>query len=483
MNTDFLRRLPLFEGLSGPDLDRLQEMAEPVTVEAGVILMAEGSPGEAMYVALDGTFEVTKRSGEQEMVIAGCGAGDVIGEISLLERSPRSATVRALSRSHLLRISQATFDQLLAWSPSAALSILRTVTARLRNTEVMLRQSEKMAALGTLSAGLAHELNNPAAAVQRGAGLLREALAGWLRLSAELSRLQLDPAQLEVVNSARDDIVRRAGQVASIDPLGRGDRESELEEWLEAYGADNAWELAPALVALSWDTPALAKLVAGFSPEQVAPFVRWLGAGCLAYILLGEVNEGAERIAEIVRSVKAYSYLDQAPVQLVDVHEGLESTLVILRHKLKQGITIRRDYGTGLPRIEAYASELNQVWTNLIDNAVDAMDGKGEIVLRTRLNEASHGARVVVEISDNGPGIPPEILPRIFDVFFTTKPPGQGTGLGLHISYNIVVHKHRGEMTVNTRVGETTFRVALPVQLDRDQGAPIQAGSRDREPA
>jgi signal transduction histidine kinase len=195
---------------------------------------------------------------------------------------------------------------------------------------------------------------------------------------------------------------------------------------------------------------------------------RWLAAGSAVYSLLGELRQGAERIAEIVRAVKSYAYLDQAPVQLVDVHEGLENTLVILRHKLKQGVAVRRDYASDLPRIEAYASELNQVWTNLIDNAIDAMGGKGEIQIRT----SGGREQVVVEISDSGPGIPPEIQGRIFDAFFTTKPVGVGTGLGLHIVYNIVAHQHRGQITVRSQPGLTTFRVVLPERLGAESGSP-----------
>ncbi len=425
--------------------------------------MEEASPGDSLYVALEGEFEITKRSGNQDVVIAMRGPGEVLGEMSLLSQSPRSASVRAVKPAHLLKISQAAFEQLITWHPSAALAMLRTVTERLHNTEAMLRQNEKMAALGTLSAGLAHELNNPSAAAQRSAAQLGKALTLWLHLAAERDALALDSGQMELVNALREEIVKRAASPVNLDPLTRSDRESELQSWLEQVGVEQAWELASTLVSFGWDTGAMKELAKDFQPAPWPAIARWLGVGCSVYALLGEVKMSAERISEIVKAVKAYSYLDQAPIQQVDLHEGLENTLVILRHKLKEGINVTRIYATDLPRIEAYASELNQAWTNIIDNAVDAMQGKGELGLRTFRKNGS----VVVEISDNGPGIPPEIQSRIFEPFFTTKPPGIGTGLGLHITYNIIVHKHRGEIKVHSKPGATCFQVTLPIQLKR----------------
>jgi signal transduction histidine kinase len=461
MSKDFLRRLPLFADLSEEDLDQLYQMAELVSIQAGELLMVEGDPGDALYIVLDGMFEVSKRSGQQEVVIAACKPGEVLGEMSLLDQAPRSASVRALTNSQLLKISQATFERLLAWSSSAALSILHTVTARLRNTEAMLRQSEKMAALGTLAAGLAHELNNPAAAARRSAAQLGEGLTEWQRLTVELDTLDLDPHQTETVNVLRGEIVRRVASPTSLDPLTRSDRESEVQTWLEDRGLEEVWDLAPTLVTFGWDLNALEKLADDFSDAQLPVVVQWLGTGGSIYALLDEVGKSAERISEIVKAVKTYSYLDQAPIQEVNVHDGLENTLVILRHKLTPGVNVTRDYAADLPRIEAYASELNQVWTNIIDNAIDAMQGQGELVVRTYPTD-SH---VAVEICDNGPGIPPEIQSRIFDPFFTTKPPGIGTGLGLHIAYNIVVQKHHGQIRVTSKPGATCFQVTLPVEL------------------
>ncbi len=460
MNLDYLRRLPLFAGVDQPDLEWLLSMAEPLEVPAGHVLMKEGDPGGSLYLVLDGEFEFTKRSGEQEIVLAVRGESEVIGEMSLLDQSPRSATVRATRDSHLLMIKRDAFRELLSKSPSATLAILQTVTSRLRNTEVMLRQSEKMAALGTLSAGLAHELNNPAAAARRSADQLRAALEEWQRLNGEIAALGLPPDRMQRVNALRDEIARRAAPPTPLDPLTRSDRESDVQTWLEAHGVDDAWQIAPTLVTFGWEPQSLG----GLEPLGTAlpVVVRWLSAGGSVYALLDEVGKSAERISEIVKAVKSYSYLDQAPIQEVDLTEGLENTLVILKHKLKQGITVQREYASDLPRIEAYASELNQVWTNIIDNAIDAMKGQGILTLRT-YRQDDH---VVVEIGDNGPGIPPNIQSRIFEPFFTTKPPGVGTGLGLHISYNII-QKHHGKIQVTSQPGSTVFQVTLPTQMKR----------------
>lgn len=460
MSIEFLRRLPLFAGLSERDLQRLYAQARTLTVPGHHLLIEEGTPGDALYILIDGELEVTKRSGAHDVKLDVRRPGEVIGEMSLLDNLPRSASVRTLRASELLMISKEVFERVLTGSSSAALGILHTVTQRLRQNEALLHEKEKMAGLGTLAAGLAHELNNPAAAVRRASAQLRELLLKWQRAMSALDALALDEHQTQHVAELRTAMARRAVEPVDLDPLARSDREGEVEQSLEAHGVENAWELAPTLVGFGWEPGDFEHLAEHFSSAEISTLAESLGMGSAVYSLLDEVAKGAERISEIVKAVKSYSYLDRAPVQAVDVHEGLDNTLVILRHKLKNNIRITRAYAPDLPRIEAYAGELNQVWTNILDNAVDALNGQGEIKLRTALD----GDHVVVELIDNGPGIPPEIQSRVFEAFFTTKPPGIGTGLGLNIAYNII-HKHYGEIQLDSRPGRTAFRVRLPTVL------------------
>ncbi len=459
MISESLRRIPLFADLPEADLEWLSTRAEPMDVPAGTDLIREGEPGQAAYIVLDGEFEVTKKSGHQDIAITVRQAGEVFGEMALLDQAPRSATVRAVQDGHVLSISGDTFKALLAHSPSASMAILQTVSRRLRQNEALLRQNEKMAALGTLAAGLAHELNNPAAAVRRSAGQLRTALAAWASAMAELHAAALNEQQAGLLEELRTRVEQAASHPASLDSLTQSDRELELQDWLEQRGVPDAWQVAPSLVSGGWDASSLAALEGQFPATALPAVVKWLSAGVEVYALLGETNLGAERISEIVKAVKAYAYLDQAPVQVVDVHEGLENTLVILRPKLA-GIQVEREYAPDLPSIEAYGSELNQVWTNILDNAAYAMQGSGHIKLRTYAEDS----RVVVEIQDDGPGIPAEIQQRIFEPFFTTKPPGSGTGLGLHIVYSII-NNHTGTIHVSSRPGDTCFQVSLPARL------------------
>ena len=461
---DELRQIPLFADLSEEDLEQLYKMAETVSFPAGQLVLREGDPGDSLYVVLAGELEVTKRQGGQDILLALYKPGQFFGEMALLEQAPRSASVRTLQESRLLLISQAAFQTLLSCSPSAPFKILRTVTSRLRSTESMLIQNEKMAALGTLAAGLAHELNNPAAAIRRSAAQLRDALADRERLTAQLGTLANDPHQKETLGALQAEIIERTTNPPLYDPLALSEREDQLQEWLEDHGVEQAWDLAPVLVSFGWDTSELERLADSFTPVQLPVVVRWLAANSSVYGLLEEVGKSAEAMSEIVKAVKTYSYLDQAPIQEVDVRESLENTLVLLRPKIKAGVSVTRDYAEGVPRIEAYGSELNQVWTNLIDNAIEAVEGQGELTLRAFTAKGV----VTVDVIDDGPGIPPEIQPRIFEPFFTTKAPGVGTGLGLHIAYNIVVHKHRGQIQAVSRPGETRLRVVLPIRLARN---------------
>lgn len=338
---------------------------------------------------------------------------------------------------------------------------LRDLERSYLQQEMLLRQSEKLATLGRLSAGMAHELNNPAAAAQRGAEQLRQAIGQVQQAHLALHQFTLNPAELARLAELEPEIDAKAAQPLDLDPLERGDREEALEEWLDNQGVAQGWELAPSLVNMGYDPAGLDGLRQDFPGKTFTPLLLWMHGSYTVDTLLAEIHEGSSRITDIVRALKSYVYLDQAPVQDVDVHQGLDNTLVILRSKLKQGVNVVREYSPDLPHIEAYGGELNQVWTNIIDNAISAMSGRGELRLATH----QEGSWVVVEICDNGPGIPADIQDKIFDPFFTTKGVGEGTGLGLNITHNIIVQKHQGEISVASRPGETCFTVKLPLQL------------------
>ncbi|MBX3055409.1 MAG: hypothetical protein KF770_02960 [Anaerolineae bacterium] len=380
--------------------------------------------------------------------------------MALLEETTRLATVRALQDSFLLTLDHHQMHQLLNLSPTAATVMLHTLTRRWRGIETHVRHNEKMAQLGTLTAGIAHELNNPVAAVSRSANQLQAILRRSELAWTALNQLGLTAGQQTEVAVYSRRIEEVANQPLTLDALRRSDYEEEVEHWLEGQSIPAPWEVAPTLVSLGFVAAELGRLTAVFTPTQLPVLLNWLESAYTAHSLLSEVVQAASRIAEIVNALKSYAYLDQAPIQNVDIHEGLENTLVILRHKLGTHVTIRREYTPALPRITAYGSELNQVWTNIIANAADALNGQGQITLRTRQEEDV----VIVEIEDDGPGIAPAHLPKIFDPFFTTKPPGKGTGLGLNICYNIIT-KHKGDIVVTSEPGRTLFQVHLPVNL------------------
>ena len=409
-------------------------------------------------MVIRGEFEVQKQTGSSVITIDVRSPGDVVGEMALLSRASRTATVIAKTDGETLRIPPEAFDELLITSSTAARAILGWVMARLNQNESLLHQQEKMAALGTLSAGLAHELNNPAAAAQRNAAELSKTLLKLQVLTHQIESLAFRENETGWLDAFMKESSRRFSAPVRLDSLEKIDRVDRLQAWLEANQVDSAWELAPAIVSFGWTVEELENLRGSLLFE---PSMQWVGIACLTIARLSEIQLAAERISQTIHAMKTYTYLDQAPLLEVDVHEGLESTLVIMQHKLKRGVSIRREYAPDLPRIEAYASELNQVWTNIIDNAVDAMNGNGVITLKTYPAEK----HVVVEIIDNGPGIPDEIQPRIFEPFFTTKAPGQGTGLGLHILHDIVANRHHGQLTVESRAGETKFKAILPVKI------------------
>ncbi|MDX1674387.1 MAG: ATP-binding protein [Longimicrobiales bacterium] len=470
---DLLRELPLFATLPDPDLDRLCGMARPVEYAPGATVMEEGTPGDGLYVVVDGELEVSTDQGGGSLVLARRGPGEVLGEMSLLEQSSHTATVRAIRPSRVVVLEPEAFQALLAESPEAASRVLRIMAERLRSTEASLMAREKLASLGTLAAGLAHELNNPAAAIRRSTVQLRETAAAWRRWSAELARLGLAPVQAERLRALESEIdvgTRSArGDAPQRGPAGSAlatvEAEDRLTRWLEAVGVEEAASAAPAMVAAGWTLDRLEPLTDVFEGKALRVVLAWLAVTLAARELLEEIEVSAAAISDIVRATKSYAYLDRAPVQDVDLKATLEDTLTILNHELKQGVDVVRDYADLAP-IEAFGSELTQVWTTLIDNAIDAMDGAGTLEVRTRSDPADPD-RVIVEIVDSGSGIPADVRARIFEPFFTTKPPGEGTGLGLHLVNDIVVNRHGGRIEVESEPGRTAFTVRLPRRLDR----------------
>jgi signal transduction histidine kinase len=385
-------------------------------------------------------------------------AGAFTGEIPLLTGTPYIASAHTLRASHLLSIEAATFQQMLVICSPIASQLLPTIAWRMQAMETVLQQHEKLAALGKLSAGLAHELNNPAAAGRRAATHMRETLQ-VLQSSALKLNQHLTPIQLSWLAEVEHTAIERARQVPPLDTLTQSDWEETLTTWLDEHGVTDGWKLAATLVEAGLDTPYLDAIAEHVETEALTAVLTWLEARLATVKLLDEIEQSTARISALVAAIKEYTYMDQAPLQEVDVHAGIESTLTILGYKLKDGLSVTRTYDRKLPHILAYGGELNQVWTNLIDNAIDAMGGQGQLAIRT----SREGAYVQVEIADTGPGIPADIQSRIFEPFFTTKDVGKGSGLGLDTAYRIVVGRHHGDISVSSAPGDTRFQVRLPI--------------------
>ncbi|WP_448623654.1 sensor histidine kinase [Geodermatophilus sp. URMC 64] len=432
-----LRGSRLFAELPEEDLAALAGTSSTVELAPGEVLMAEGAPPEAMYVVLEGELEVSRVVGGSRVLLNVCGPGELLGELGIAHRRPRSATVRARTRSLVQRIGAEALDQLFT-HPASARALLLAATRRLDREEGLVRQHERMAALGALSAGLLHELNNPASAVQRGAARLRTLLA------------DAGPGE---------ELQPLVGAVpVPEDPLDRADAERALDDVLGAAGVERSWEVAPELMRLGVEPAALREALAGLAQDRRGPAVRGLARAAEIRALLDEVSAGAEQLSRIVTGVRPLAYSSDQSLTDVDIHASLEQALVLLRHKVPPGVRVVRDLDPQPQTVQGWPADLALVWTNLLDNALAAVDRDGTVTVRTRGEDDD----VVVDVENTGPTVPPEVLARAFDAFFTTKPVGQGTGLGLATSLAVVAQKHRGRLTLTSEDGVTRARVVLP---------------------
>jgi signal transduction histidine kinase len=464
----------LFPRLEGEALELIRAEGTEVEVAAGTVLFAEGSKDHDFFVVLEGEVRATKQVRGEEQLLAVHGPGHFTGEISMLTGGPAIATCRAAEPSRLLRVAPDRFRRLIAERPSVARVVLTAMAGRATDVDAQLRQQEKMAALGKMSAGLAHELNNPAAAAARSAGQLRESLRCLQNLILERDSPFTAAERQEMLGVQKEAlaVIAHRDDKPPLSPVEQSDLEDALTEWLEERHAEDAWRLAPVLAAAGLGPERLAAIAGRIGDDSMLRILPWTEGLLNLAELLDQVEQSTARISELVAAIKQYSYMDQAymdqaPEQEVDLHDGLESTLKILAFKLrKANVEVVRRYDRTLPKVCAHGSELNQVWTNLIDNAVDAMKGNGRGTLTLRTSRDEQRDEVVVDVVDDGPGIPEAVQGHMFEPFYTTKGVGEGSGLGLDIARRIVRSRHQGEIRFESRPGETCFEVRLPIPCE-----------------
>jgi signal transduction histidine kinase len=450
-----LLRAPAFAGLPDDQIAWFISQSQEVHLKAGQIYSREGDPADAMYVILEGEFQWRGEFNGETFVFAQK-PGDVTGVLPFSRMTHFTVTGRALSDGRILKFPASLFQDLVQKMPELAKRLVGLMSDRIREATRFEQQRDRLASLGKLSAGLAHELNNPASAAKRATSQLRDILKKIKNASLELGRRDLTSAQKAEIE--RMEAAFTQPEVVPPDALTMSDLEDQIDSLLRSHGQNDLWMLAAALARRNIKPEALESLFASLEADTARAALVRIAASVEVASLLHEIESSTSRISDLVRAIKEYTYMDQAAIQNVDVVKSLENTLTILNHKLKQGVTVQRDYQRVPLLVNSFGSELNQVWTNIIDNAIDAMGGKGELRVRTYRDDGF----VVVEIGDNGPGISPEVQPHIFEPFFTTKGVGEGTGLGLDTVQRIV-RKHRGNIQVTSKPGNTCFQVWLPV--------------------
>jgi signal transduction histidine kinase len=460
MRLDDLRGLGLFDGLTDQQLAELADAGAEVPVEPGVELFHEGEHAEFWWVLVDGAIDLIRRSGREDVVV---GRMDVPGRWAggfraWDEHGVYLATGRGVVAGRVLRVPAAVLrERSSAWFPFGA-HLIEGLYGTARNIEAAARQQQALVTLGRLAAGLAHEINNPAAAAARGVDTLDEACRTLIASLDRLAAGHLSPAQFGALDALRREIEPPAVELS---PLAVADLEDELSMWLTRHDVERDWTIAPALAAAGVDIAWCERAAAVLTGPALEPGLEWVASAVSVTTLVAEVTESIRRVCDLVAAVRSYAQMDRASIQHIDVTDGIESTLVMLRNRIGDGVTVVRGYAADAPRIEAYAGELNQVWTNIIDNAVDAMDGAGTLRITTRADAGG----VVVEIGDTGPGMPPDVAARAFEAFYTTKDAGRGTGLGLDIARRIVVDRHGGSIDIETPPGGgTVLRVGLPTR-------------------
>jgi signal transduction histidine kinase len=478
-----LRSLFLFEKLDDEQLAWLCREGRVELFPPGPVY-AEGEPATCFYVMIEGTLVMSRRIGGDDVEVNRSSyRGSYTGAFRayLGDRVPQvyDNSLRVTEPSRFYVLDADTFASMMRdWFPMAV-HMLEGLFFGIKNVQQQVGQRERLLALGSLSAGLTHELNNPAAAAVRATSTLRDRVAGMRHKLRMMASGRFDPACLETLIRLQEEAVERVAKAPELSPMEASDREDAVGDWLEDHGISGGWDLAPTFVQAGLEAAWLDQVAAVVDDGTLEASLRWLNYTVETELLMNEIEDSTKRVSHLVTAAKQYSQLDRAPYQVVDVHELLKSTLMMLHGKLGDGITVVKDFDRSLPPIPGYPAELNQVWTNLIDNAVSAMDGHGTLTVRT----ARADDQVLVEIGDTGPGIPRDIQGRIFEPFFTTKPVGEGTGLGLDISYRIVVTRHHGDLRVESEPGNTRFQVRLPITAGEADSVTTAAATPDGAPA